>query len=150
LLGLPHPPLLYVQPCDINELCLALKIAKEKIDPFPLFQYVSSSMLFSDILWLLEGGDRNDAIHLPTHICGWLWKSELQFWKIPLTKISECCFSAVAKYCDNENLSANLKAAFTVQETPRLSSMTYLRRLRHRFWLFLDEPSSSKCARVSK
>ena len=56
LLGLPHPPLLYVQPCDINELCLALKIAKEKIDPFPLFQYVSSAMLFSDILWLLEGG----------------------------------------------------------------------------------------------
>ena len=94
---------------------------------------------------------RNDAIHLPTHICGWLWKSELQFWKIPLTKISECCFSAVAKYCDNENLSANLKAVFTVQETtPRLSSMTYLGRLRHRFWLFLDEPSSSKCARVSK
>ncbi|CAG2185891.1 KCNC3 [Mytilus edulis] len=41
---------------------------------------------------------RNGCLHLPNHLCGWLWKTELEFWKIPLTDISECCHKTISSY----------------------------------------------------
>ncbi|CAG2201640.1 unnamed protein product [Mytilus edulis] len=73
---------------------------------------------------------RNDVNHLQTHLCGWLWKSELEFWKIPLAHISECCFQTYAT------------ASFENSYLP-----SPLNKIRHRVWQFIDEPASSTYAR---
>ncbi|VDI23408.1 Hypothetical predicted protein [Mytilus galloprovincialis] len=59
---------------------------------------------------------RNDVIHLPTHLCGWLWKSELEFWKIPLAHISECCFQIYVKY-EKEATATKLRETFAQPDT---------------------------------
>ncbi|XP_071177742.1 potassium voltage-gated channel protein Shaw-like [Mytilus edulis] len=91
---------------------------------------------------------RNDVIHLPTHLCGWLWKSELEFWRISLAHISECCFQTYVKYDEKEATAAKLRETFATSSFENSQVLTPLNRIRHRVWLFIDEPDSSIYARV--
>ena len=92
---------------------------------------------------------RNGQVHLPSNICAWVWKSELEFWKIPEIKVSDCCFSIFSKYDERKTTLEYLRAAFHVSEIPLFNTLSSAGKLRHQLWMFLDEPSSSKCARVS-
>ncbi|XP_063419278.1 potassium voltage-gated channel protein Shaw-like [Mytilus trossulus] len=91
---------------------------------------------------------RNDVIHLPTHLCGWLWKSELEFWKIPLAHISECCFQTYVKYDEKETTATKLREMFATASFENSYSPSPFNKIRHRIWQFIDEPASSTYARV--
>lgn len=92
---------------------------------------------------------RNGCLHLPNHLCGWLWKTELEFWKIPLTDISECCHKTISSYNKRVDVSKMLKAVFSPLNHSEYASPSGIGKLRHRLWLFLDEPESSTWAKVS-
>ncbi|CAG2201643.1 unnamed protein product [Mytilus edulis] len=91
---------------------------------------------------------RNGCIHLPKHLCGWLWEAELKFWKIPLTEISECCHKTLSSYKKRQDISNMLKAVFSTQHQSECTSTSVIGKLCHRLWLFLEKPSSSIWARV--
>ncbi|CAG2185764.1 KCNB1 [Mytilus edulis] len=87
---------------------------------------------------------RNDVNHLQTHLCGWLWKSELEFWKIPLAHISECYI----KYDEKEATATKLRETFASASFENSYLPSPLNKIRHRVWQFIDEPDSSTYARV--
>ncbi|CAG2227497.1 KCNC1 [Mytilus edulis] len=91
---------------------------------------------------------RNGVIHLPTHLCGWLWKSELEFWRIPLTDISECCFQTYIKYEEKEATAAKLREIFATKPLTMTHLLTPINKIRHKVWMLIDEPTSSTYARV--
>jgi hypothetical protein len=93
---------------------------------------------------------RNGHIHLPTHICGWIWKQELEFWNIPVTEISECCYPTYIKHEKDKIESDRLKESFTVQTAEyKTKHVPCSARIKQSIWLFLDEPTSSIFSRVS-
>jgi hypothetical protein len=63
--------------------------------------------------------------------------------------VSDCCFSIFSKYDERKTTLEYLRAAFHVPEIPLFNTLSSAGKLRHQIWMFLDEPSSSKCARVS-
>lgn len=91
---------------------------------------------------------RNGQIHFPNYICGSVWKQEIEFWRIPASEISECCFPTYIKYNRDLEVTNKIKEAFYVQtfDTQKSSGCGGLRQ---NIWLFLDEPTSSRLARVS-
>ncbi|CAC5359412.1 KCNC1 [Mytilus coruscus] len=91
---------------------------------------------------------RNGCLHLPYHLCGWLWKTELEFWKIPLTDISECCHKTISTYNTRVDICDMLKAVFSPLNQSEYTSPSGIGKLRHRLWLFLNEPASSTWAKV--
>ncbi|XP_063397593.1 potassium voltage-gated channel subfamily C member 3-like [Mytilus trossulus] len=91
---------------------------------------------------------RNGVIHLPTHLCGWLWKSELEFWRIPLTNISECCFQTYIKYEEKEATAAKLREIFAKKPLAMTHLLTPINKIRQKVWMLIDEPTSSTYARV--
>ncbi|XP_063419296.1 potassium voltage-gated channel subfamily C member 1-like [Mytilus trossulus] len=91
---------------------------------------------------------RNGVLHLPHHLCGWLWKTELEFWKIPLTDISECCHKTLSSHNKRVDVSNMLKSVFSPLNQSEYASPSGIGKLRHRLWLFLDEPASSTWAKV--
>ncbi|XP_071177459.1 potassium voltage-gated channel protein Shaw-like [Mytilus edulis] len=92
---------------------------------------------------------RNGVIHLPTHICGWNWKQELKFWRIPVTDISECCYPTYIKYEKDQNLVNYIKNAFVVRTAEyQTHKVSCLAGIKQRIWLFLEEPTSSIAAKI--
>ncbi|XP_071177288.1 potassium voltage-gated channel protein Shaw-like [Mytilus edulis] len=92
---------------------------------------------------------RNGVIHFPTHICGWNWKQELEFWRIPVTDISECCYPKYIKYEKDQNLVNYIKNAFVVRTAEyQTHKVSCLAGIKQRIWLFLEEPTSSIAAKI--
>ncbi|VDI81802.1 Hypothetical predicted protein [Mytilus galloprovincialis] len=92
---------------------------------------------------------RNGHIHFPTHVCGWIWKQELQFWRIPETEISECCYPTYVKYDKNRAVTEYIKNAFIVYTAEyQTKAVSCLTGITQRIWLFLEEPTSSLAARI--
>lgn len=92
---------------------------------------------------------RNGHIHFPTHVCGWIWKQELQFWRISETEISECCYPTYVKYDKNRAVTEYIKNAFIVYTAEyQTKAVSCLTGITQRIWLFLEEPTSSLAARV--
>ena len=104
---------------------------------------------------------RTGKLHCPTDICGPMFEEELNFWGIDEKQMEPCCW---ANYTQHREAELNLKAFVgpgfedlkeeenddqdSTSSTDRLSR--YWQRIRPKMWRFLDEPYSSKRARVSK
>ncbi|XP_063448536.1 potassium voltage-gated channel protein Shaw-like [Mytilus trossulus] len=92
---------------------------------------------------------RNGELHFPTHICGWNWKQELEFWRISVTDISECCYPKYIKYEKDQNLVNYIKNAFIVRTAEyQTHKVSCLAGIKQRIWLFLEEPTSSIAAKI--
>lgn len=91
---------------------------------------------------------RNGEIHLPTQVCGWIWKQEFLFWGIPEKDIAECCFSTFIKYDNDKKVVDYItNDSYCSKENMSQSKSPYS-RFRERLWLFLEDPTSSSAARV--
>ena len=93
---------------------------------------------------------RNGSVHLPSGICSALTEIELEFWGIPFNNISECCRSNILNANNELETIKNIKDVFGNYDTSDVinvmnSKWSYL----HKLWLFLEEPVSSRPAKVS-
>ena len=94
---------------------------------------------------------RNGSVHLPSGICSALMEIELEFWGIPFNNISECCRSNIVNANNELETIKNIKNVFGNYDTCDdinvvNSKWSYL----HKLWLFLEEPVSSRPAKVIK
>ena len=58
------------------------------------FFYDRNPHLFQYILDLYRHG----TLHVPSNVCGAALKSEMNYWEIPLEKLSVCCLATLCKH----------------------------------------------------
>ena len=126
------------------------------------------SSLFPHIL----AAHRDSEVHVPQDVCAIRFRKEMEFWKIPKSFISPCCWNYF--YGIYEDLTTLYKIIDTLPKEHKLKLNTTLDKLvgikkirsecteitkqtntntnenswRQKIWLFLDEPRSSKAAMV--
>lgn len=100
---------------------------------------------------------RNGGLHIPQGLCGVHIKEELSFWGISETKISPCCWKSYYKSFNDLEIHSFLKEeiAFTQKKGQSAETVNthrckiYIDKIRESLWLFLMNPRSSKCSKVS-
>lgn len=105
---------------------------------------------------------RTGQLHCPTDMCGPMFEQELMFWGIDEKQMEPCCW---AKYTQHREAEENLKAFVgpgfepdLKQNDMRRSTSSLLsgfekeswwQKVKPKVWEHLDEPHSSKLAKVS-
>lgn len=97
--------------------------------------------LFSHVLRCCRSGE----VHVPALICPREFLKELQFWGIPLEKISPCCWPTFYKAEEILNTLGKLKNVTASSEEYKNTKKT---SVREKIWLFLDDPNYSYAAKV--
>lgn len=95
---------------------------------------------------------RHDTLHIQSSLCTIQVENELKFWNIPLGSIAECCRSKFLKSENDMDTIQRIKSAFGMHGFKRMGFAEKgkkNRSLREKIWLFLEEPMSSKGAKVS-
>ncbi|KAL3880116.1 hypothetical protein ACJMK2_032385 [Sinanodonta woodiana] len=99
--------------------------------------------IFNSILDLYRTGSH---LHLPKYLCGAMVQDELKFWKIPLHRIADCCFSVIFKYEDKQEVIQTLKRSFEdighVYTDERIASNRW-NRIKNKIWTFTSRTHSS-------
>ena len=134
------------------------------------FYFDRSASLFECILDL----HRTGALHIPHDVCIPRIRAELQFWEIPLDKISCCCWARVqendkmllevhqlrntfrTEYLDGLGRNPDADRAFpenpkspVCRQRPGGEKKTnWCRRAANSIWMLLDHPQSSYAAMV--
>lgn len=79
-----------------------------------------------------------------------MYLQELDFWGLTELDIEPCCWGHYSKYKEHKETLAALDDNFTVTDTENWSeSATEFQRFKHRIWQFLEEPSTSRGAKVA-
>ncbi|XP_048781409.2 potassium voltage-gated channel protein Shaw-like [Ostrea edulis] len=102
--------------------------------------------LFQEILDLYRSGE----LHIPSNICGAVFKREMEYWEIPKHLVSECCFHSFHRYISDMSTITSIQdsLADVLDYDPDDTKNSCWLRLKRRIWIFLDQPKSSKCAQV--
>lgn len=94
---------------------------------------------------------RTGQLHVPTHICGPVMKRELLYWGVDDDRIERCCWGYYNTWnSQNHSLDEMEKdinssgLAYNINE----ATATRWQLMKARIWSFLEDPSSSKPARV--
>jgi hypothetical protein len=115
---------------------------------------------------------RIKEVHIPRTVCPFVYKKELQFWKIPIQLIAPCCWQYLSesnledlKIVVNEdnNYKTNWNAKNYIFPETNLVPMTEKKQEKEKsssnegkdgnmskVWMFLEEPGSSTAAKVNK
>jgi len=73
----------------------------------------------------------------------------LDFWGLTELDIEPCCWGHYSKYKEHKETLAALDDNFTENDTEAWSeNVTDFQRFKHRVWQFLEEPSTSRSAKV--
>ena len=100
--------------------------------------FICSLKAFPPILHFMRSGE----LHAPKNLCGLVFQSELEYWGIDANLMKECCW---IQYCsDLENMKS--LSAFHSRHIENDPADTTT--VRGRLWTFLNDPHSSKWARV--
>ncbi|KAH3886650.1 potassium voltage-gated channel protein Shaw-like [Dreissena polymorpha] len=104
---------------------------------------------FNIILNYLRYGD----LHLPTNLCVPALMREFQYWGIDEADIERCCFQPYNTWKSQtkslEKLEYDRKQSTTQEDLAYdLKSKSCLRRMRAVVWTFLQDPSSSRAAKI--
>ncbi|XP_038074667.1 potassium voltage-gated channel protein Shaw-like [Patiria miniata] len=107
---------------------------------------------------------RIGKLHAPRDVCGPAFEEELQFWGIDEKQIEACCWSYHTEHRDAQETLAKLNGPnfeksdseeeedvariFGIEEEYETSKKTWYRRYQPRIWAMLDEPYSSRAAKV--
>lgn len=111
-------------------------------------------MFFNNILDYF----RSDDLHFPHNYCGPSIKKELVYWKIQEGEISPCCWNKFREYEEEQKIYNKLDQAFESKTLNEYSaafsnsggnSPSHWQIWRRRICIFLEEPMSSKAAKVS-
>ena len=103
---------------------------------------------------------RTGKLHAPLDVCGPLYEEELGFWGIDDEQVESCCWLTYRQHRDAQE---TLKAfegvefendyddddAFNMAEEEVSESAGCLERWRPKVWSLMDDPQSSKLAKVS-
>ena len=95
---------------------------------------------------------RTGHLHFPSCLCGPVIKQELEFWEISPELLAECCLEHFLKSEGEMEATKKLKETFEKYElnyTEEECRASGLKRILRMIWLLLEEPSSSKLAKVS-
>ncbi|XP_069121532.1 potassium voltage-gated channel protein Shaw-like [Argopecten irradians] len=88
-------------------------------------------------------------LHTPKNVCGSVFRKEMEFWKIPVSCISECCWKSYYEIDDSmevmENLSKVNNGLYTKEEDHDDVNPD---SLQYKIWIALDNPKSSKAALI--
>ncbi|XP_060070100.1 potassium voltage-gated channel protein egl-36-like [Ylistrum balloti] len=90
-------------------------------------------------------------LHVPKNICGAVFRKEMEFWKIPVSCISECCWKAYYEIDDTTDVMENLRKANNVNGLRgKEDDNDGINRdsIRYKIWIALDNPKSSKAALI--
>ncbi|XP_046378848.1 potassium voltage-gated channel protein egl-36-like [Haliotis rufescens] len=94
---------------------------------------------------------RTSSLHFPDHLCGNYLREELNFWRIPESLVSECCWTVFFNAEQDNQIFRNLKKTFSfLDKDPRLNETGKggMELWMHRIWLLLDKPNSSRAAKI--
>lgn len=80
---------------------------------------------------------------------------ELEYWGLTELDIEPCCWGQYSKFKDHKETLAALDDNFTSQIDVETTAWdndkpSSLSRFKHNMWLFLEEPGSSRLAKVNK
>lgn len=81
----------------------------------------------------------------------YLYFQELDYWGLTELDIEPCCWGHYSKFKDHRETLAALDDNFTQQTNVEVwgEKVSYLQRFRHQVWNFIEEPSTSRGAKVS-
>ena len=85
-------------------------------------------------------------IHMPNDMCGSNFKTEIEYRELSISNVAHCCWEALYK-ADNH---VTAMKAITENISYIFNDINLPHSLRHKMWLFLDDPKSSRYALVSK
>lgn len=91
---------------------------------------------------------RFGSIHIPGSLCGEIVRRELTFWEIPVEAVAECCRSKFLKSEGKLETIQKISNAFGDKKNAHNINVDTKNKWLRRIWLFLEEPSSSKAAKV--
>lgn len=95
---------------------------------------------------------RTGSLHFPAYLCGTIVQDELEFWEISPGLLGECCFEQYLKSEGDMNSTRTLIETFerySLDYTDEECRASKRKRILRKVWLLLEEPSSSKLAKVS-
>ncbi|KAL5016843.1 hypothetical protein ScPMuIL_006432 [Solemya velum] len=88
---------------------------------------------------------RLGELHFPKHVCAISMRKELEFWGVPQTHMSRCCWKTFYAVDEDMDILDTLAIA-SGRNDYYLNKGS--RSCRERMWLFLDDPSSSTAAKI--
>ncbi|WAR14022.1 KCNAW-like protein [Mya arenaria] len=98
---------------------------------------------------------RTGKLHAPTDVCGPLFEEELAFWGLDEKQIEPCCWTSFPKadVASNESDTESchledIREKFGIIEEHVAEQRTCWGRLKPRAWRLLNEPTSSKYAKI--
>lgn len=104
---------------------------------------------------------RTGKLHYPTDMCGPMFEEELCFWGIDEKQMEPCCWAIYTKHREaEENLKAfvgpgfeDLKQNDLERSSSDISGLNekkdnFWKRIQPKIWNIMDEPHSSKLAKV--
>ena len=127
-------------------------ILEQKKENKQVFYFERHPGIFMAILGHLQGR----ALHLPTGVCVREFTEELEFWGIDQKYISKCCFSKIVTFNDDLDMlrildeDKNVKEKTKNELQSRIEGKQSWQRRQAIGWLILEEPSTSKLAKVSR
>ena len=95
---------------------------------------------------------REGELHFPRCVCGPAVREELAWWGLGEEILAPCCLQAVAEWEEEKQTLAVIDAAYggVSAQLPENGRKTSSWRQRaHALWVFLEDPYSSRAARVS-
>ena len=93
---------------------------------------------------------RTGQLHYPTNVCGPMFECELKFWGIDEKQMESCCWEGYTANRDkNDKLKGFKGPLFHGEEEPIDFNGSKWWKLRMNVWQILDDPFSSRVARVS-
>ncbi|KAJ8312632.1 hypothetical protein KUTeg_010005 [Tegillarca granosa] len=94
---------------------------------------------------------RNGSLHFSENICFASIQQELEFWEIPIERISPCCMKVYYKYDSNlhlhEEIEKELSQNFMDYDKLECQRSPFV-RFKRNVWLFFDQPHSSLAAKI--
>ena len=92
---------------------------------------------------------RTGKLHYPPDVCGPLFNEELLFWGIDETQMEDCCWESYTAHKDKLEKLVGFKGPHFESEAGELAVVsTRIDKIRACMWSFLDDPYSSRIAKV--
>ena len=103
--------------------------------------------MFNNILDLYRLG----TLHLPSGTCGATIHNAIEFWRLPLERLCDCCVREYFKYKRDAALLETLRKSFDdsdIRYDPQELERSRVKQVMHSVWLFINQSKSSMHAKV--
>ncbi|ELU08573.1 hypothetical protein CAPTEDRAFT_52417, partial [Capitella teleta] len=92
---------------------------------------------------------RTQELHIDQSVCGNILKIELDYWGIEEQEIEACCWADYSRYTEHKDTLRNLDDNFAfADEDTWGGNLNKFQQTAARIWRFLEEPASSRWAKV--